>query len=229
MKFIIIGLGHFGSSLAEKLSEIGNEVIGVDSNFQRVESLKEKITYTICMDATNQDIVKTLPLKDTDVVIIAIGEDKGANIMATAVMKNLNVKRLISRSIDSTHENVLSAMGVTEIANPELETSIRWAKKLSLMNLVDSFELTSDFSIVEVQVPEAFVGKSLEQIGFRKNFNLVVLTTIREQRKESFIGINKMVKEVQGVSSPDTILQKGEIMVVYGNNSDIKNLFRLKE
>ena len=229
MKFIIIGLGHFGSSLAEKLSEIGNEVIGVDSNFQRVESLKEKITYTICMDATNQDIVKTLPLKDTDVVIIAIGEDKGANIMATAVMKNLNVKRLISRSIDSTHENVLSAMGVTEIANPELETSIRWAKKLSLMNLVDSFELTSDFSIVEVQVPEAFVGKSLEQIGFRKNFNLVVLTTIREQRKESLIGINKMVKEVQGVSSPDTILQKGEIMVVYGNNSDIKNLFRLKE
>ena len=229
MKFIIIGLGHFGSSLAEKLSEIGNEVIGVDSNFQRVESLKEKITYTICMDATNQDIVKTLPLKDTDVVIIAIGEDKGANIMATAVMKNLNVKRLISRSIDSTHENVLSAMGVTEIANPEVETSIRWAKKLSLMNLVDSFELTSDFSIVEVQVPEAFVGKSLEQIGFRKNFNLVVLTTIREQRKESFIGINKMVKEVQGVSSPDTILQKGEIMVVYGNNSDIKNLFRLKE
>ncbi|MEY3085753.1 MAG: hypothetical protein RL037_1933 [Bacteroidota bacterium] len=229
MKFIIIGLGHFGSSLAEKLSEIGNEVIGVDSNFQRVESLKEKITYTICMDATNPDIVKTLPLKDTDVVIIAIGEDKGANIMATAVMKNLNVKRLISRSIDSTHENVLSAMGVTEIANPEVETSIRWAKKLSLMNLVDSFELTSDFSIVEVKVPEAFVGKSLEQIGFRKNFNLVVLTTIREQRKESLIGINKMVKEVQGVSSPDTVLQKGEIMVVYGNNSDIKNLFRLKE
>lgn len=229
MKFIIIGLGHFGSSLAEKLSEIGNEVIGVDSNFQRVESLKEKITYTICMDATNPDIVKTLPLKDTDVVIIAIGEDKGANIMATAVMKNLNVKRLISRSIDSTHENVLSAMGVTEIANPEVETSIRWAKKLSLTNLVDSFELTSDFSIVEVQVPETFVGKSLEQIGFRKNFNLVVLTTIREQRKESFIGINKMVKEVQGVSSPDTVLQKGEIMVVYGNNSDIKNLFRLKE
>lgn len=229
MKFIIIGLGHFGSSLAEKLSEIGNEVIGVDSNFQRVESLKEKITYTICMDATNPDIVKTLPLKDTDVVIIAIGEDKGANIMATAVMKNLNVKRLISRSIDSTHENVLSAMGVTEIANPEVETSIRWAKKLSLTNLVDSFELTSDFSIVEVQVPETFVGKSLEQIGFRKNFNLVVLTTIREQRKESLIGINKMVKEVQGVSSPDTVLQKGEIMVVYGNNSDIKNLFRLKE
>ena len=229
MKFIIIGLGHFGSSLAEKLSEIGNEVIGVDSNFQRVESLKEKITYTIWMDATNPDIVKTLPLKDTDVVIIAIGEDKGANIMATAVMKNLNVKRLISRSIDSTHENVLSAMGVIEIANPVVETSIRWAKKLSLMNLVDSFELTSDFSIVEVKVPEAFVGKSLEQIGFRKNFNLVVLTTIREQRKESLIGINKMVKEVQGVSSPDTVLQKGEIMVVYGNNSDIKNLFRLKE
>jgi len=229
MKFIVIGLGNFGSSLAEKLTEAGNEVIGVDSNFQRVELFKEKITYTICMDATNPESVKTLPLKDTDLVIIAIGEDKGSNIMASAVMKNLRVKRLISRALDATHENVLSAMGITEIANPELETAEKWAKKLSLTSLLDSYELTSDFSIVEVKVPDSFSGKTLDEIGFRRNYNLVVLTTIREERKESFIGINKTVKQVQGVSSPDTVLQKGEIMVIYGHNSDIKNLLRSEQ
>lgn len=229
MKFIVIGLGNFGSSLAEKLTESGNEVIGIDTNFQRVETLKDKITFTICMDATNPESVKTLPLKDTDIVIIAIGEDKGANIMASAVMKNLHAKRLISRAIDATHENVLAAMGITEIANPEVETAEKWAKKLSLTNLLDSFELTSDYSIVEVKVSEAFVGKSLDEIGFRRNYNLVVLTTIREERKESIIGVNKTIKQVQGVSSPDTVLQKGEVMVIYGHNSDIKNLLRSEE
>lgn len=229
MKFIVIGLGNFGSSLAEKLTQVGNEVIGVDSNFQRVESLKDKITFTICMDATNPESVKTLPLSDTDVVIISIGEDKGANIMASAVMKNLHVKRLISRAIDATHENVLSAMGITEIANPEVETAEKWAKKLCLTNLLDSFELTTDYSIVELEVPLSFIGKSLDEIGFRRNFNLVVLTTIREERKESFIGVNKMIKQVQGVSSPDTILQKGEVMVIYGHNSDINKLLRIEQ
>lgn len=229
MKFIVIGLGNFGSSLAEKLTESGNEVIGIDTNFQRVETLKDKITFTICMDATNPESVKTLPLKDTDIVIIAIGEDKGSNIMASAVMKNLHAKRLISRAIDSTHENVLAAMGITEIANPEVETAEKWAKKLSLTNLLDSFELTSEFSIVEVKVPESFVGKSLDEIGFRRNYNLVVLTTIREERKESIIGVNKTIKQVQGVSSPDTILQNEEIMVIYGHNSDIKKLLRSEE
>ncbi|MBM3419369.1 MAG: TrkA family potassium uptake protein [Bacteroidetes bacterium] len=229
MKFIVIGLGNFGSSLAEKLTEAGNEVIGVDSNFQRVELFKEKITYTICLDATNPESVKTLPLKDTDLVIIAIGEDKGSNIIASAVMKNLHVKRLISRALDATHENVLSAMGITEIANPELETAEKWAKKLSFTSLLDSYELTSDFSIVEVKVPDSFFGKTLDEIGFQRNYNLLVLTTIREERKESFIGINKTVKQVQGVSSPDTVLQKGEIMVIYGHNSDIKNLLRLEQ
>lgn len=229
MKLIVIGLGNFGSSLAEKLTEAGNEVIGIDTNFQRVETLKDKITFTICMDATNPESVKTLPLKDTDIVIIAIGEDKGANIMASAVMKNLHAKRLISRAIDVTHENVLAAMGITEIANPEVETAEKWAKKLSLTNLLDSFELTSDYSIVEVKVPESFVGRTLDEIGFRRNYNLVVLTTIREERKESIIGVNKTIKQVQGVSSPDTVLQKGEIMVIYGHNSDIKNLLRSEE
>ena len=229
MKFIVIGLGNFGSSLAEKLTESGNEVIGVDSNFQRVESLKDKITFTVCMDATNPETVKTLPLKDTDIVIIAIGEDKGANIMSSAVMKNLHAKRLISRAIDATHENVLSAMGITEIANPEVETAERWAKKLSLTNLLDSFELTADFSIVELEVPNSFIGKTLDEIGFRRNYNLVVLTIIREERKESLIGVNRMVKQVQGVSSPDTRLQKGEVMVVYGHNTDIKKLLKIEE
>ena len=130
MKYIIFGLGNFGSSLGQKLTEQGNEVIGVDNDMAKVDSLKEKISHTVCLDSTDQFTVSGLPLKDTDVVIVAIGEDQGANIMTSAVLKNLNVKRLISRAITPLHETVLEAMGINEIVHPEEETAERWAKKL---------------------------------------------------------------------------------------------------
>mgnify|MGYP003379460160 CR=1 FL=1 len=108
-------LGSFGSSLAQKLTELGNEVIGIDTNMKKVDALKDKISHTICIDATDQFTISGLPLKDTDVVIVAIGEDQGANVMVTAIFKNLQVKRLISRAINPLHENVLQAIGVHEI------------------------------------------------------------------------------------------------------------------
>ncbi len=96
MKYIVVGLGSFGASLAAKLTEAGNEVIGIDTNMDRVDHYKEHISHTICMDATDEFTVAGLPLKDTDMVVVAIGEDKGASVMATALFKNLQVKRLIS-------------------------------------------------------------------------------------------------------------------------------------
>jgi len=227
MKYIIIGLGNFGSSLAMKLTKQGNEVIGVDSSMSKVESLKETISYTICMDATDAHTMTGLPIKDSDIVIVAIGEDQGANIMATAILKNQNVKRLISRAINPMHENVLRAMGITEIVNPEVETAERWAKKLCLRGVVDSFELNGEYSIVEVTVPSNFVGKTLEEIGFRRNMNLVVLTTIRYENKEISKGFFNKITNVQGVASPQTLLKEGDIVVLYGSNKDIEKYLKI--
>jgi len=161
MKYIIVGLGNFGSSLAEKLTALGNEVIGIDTRMSKVDDFKERITHTICMDSTDEFTVTGLPLKDTDVVVVAIGEDEGASIMTTALFKNLQVKRLISRAVNPLHEKVLKAIGVDEIVHPEEETAERWAKKLCINNVIDSFELGDGYSIIEVSVPEKYVGKTI--------------------------------------------------------------------
>ncbi len=131
MKFIIIGLGSFGASIAMKLTEMGHEVIGVDKSMDKVDALKESITHTICLDSTDAQAVSHLPLKDSNVVFMCIGENEGANIMATAVIKQAGVKRLISRALSPLHETVLQAMGVEEIVHPEEVTAERWAKKLN--------------------------------------------------------------------------------------------------
>ncbi len=229
MKYIIFGLGNFGSSLGQKLTEQGNEVIGVDVSMDKVDDLKEKMSHTVCLDSTDQFTVSGLPLKDTDVVIVAIGEDQGANIMTTAVLKNLNVKRLISRAITPLHETVLEAIGVDEIVHPEEETAERWAKKLCMKGVVDSFELSGQFSIVEVSVPKKYVGQTLQEVGFRRKHNVVVLTTIKKSQSKNMLGINRNELQVQGVASPKTVLEENDIMVIFGDNKDIKNLLKETE
>ena len=228
MKYIIIGLGNFGASLAEKLTLQGNEVIGIDTRMNKVDALKEKVSHTICMDATDEFTVSGLPLKDTDVVVVAIGEDQGANIMVTALLKNLYVKRLISRAINPLHEKVLMAIGVDEIVHPEEETAERWAKKLCLTGVVNSFELSDDYSIVEINLPPEYEGKTITEVGIRKKYNLLVLTTIKSAQIKSSIGGSLKESKVQGVAGANLVLEKDDVLVVYGANKDIQSMLKKK-
>lgn len=228
MKYIIFGLGNFGASLAQKLTEQGNEVIGIDSDMAKVDAFKEKISHTICMDATDEFTVSGLPLKETDIILVAIGEDQGANIMTTALLKNYEVKRLISRAINPLHEKVLQAIGVDEIVHPEEETAERWAKKLCLKNVVDSFELNEYYSIIEALAPQDYVGKSIREVGFRKNHNLLALTVIKKIEEKSLLGKTKTVSKISGVISGDYIIENQDILVLYGANKDLQIFLKQK-
>lgn len=224
MKYIIIGLGKFGSALGEKLTEMGNEVIGVDVRMNKIESVKDKLTHAVNLDATDPEAVDNLPLEDVDVVIIAIGENTGANIMTAALMKKKKVERIIGRVVDSIQMTVLEAMGIDEIIHPEEETAERWAKRLSLEGVVDSFEVDSNYSIVETRIPEEYHDKTIKELGIKDEFNIIVLTTMKVTSENNEVGIDKESTEVQGIARADTVLHKGEIMVIYGHNNDIKSL-----
>lgn len=228
MKYIVVGLGNFGASLSQKLTAQGNEVIGIDTRMEKVDLFKEKISHTICLDATDEFTVSGLPLEDTDVVIVAIGEDQGANIMATALLKTLQVKRLISRAINPLHEKVLKAIGVDEIVHPEEETAERWAKKLCLSNVVESFELSQDYSIIEAKVPDDYIGKTVSEVGFRKESNILVLTIIKKVEVKSILGKTKTETQIQGVASADNILEPNDILVLYGSNKDLQIFLKQK-
>lgn len=226
MKYIVIGLGNFGASLAEKLTGMGNEVIGVDINMSKVEAMKEKITHAIRLDSTDVSAVAKLPLIDTDIVIVAIGEDMGANIMATALMKQMHVNRLISRAISPLQQMVLEAMGVNEIIHPEEETAERWSKKLNFLGVVDSFDLNKYFSVVETEIPQEFDGQTLDELKLKKKYNVMILTTIRISSSKNELGGKKKVSDVQEIASGNTVLHQGDLMVLYGNTRDIKKMIK---
>lgn len=227
MKYIIVGLGNFGGYLAKRLTDLGHEVTGVDSKEEKVELIKDSITNAITLDATDAQAVKTLPLQDCDVAIIAIGEDFGASIMVTAIFKQMNVKRLISRSINQIHETVIKAIGVDEIIHPEEESAERMAKRLQMKGVLDSLDVTDDYNIIEVKAPARYVGLTIAETKIRQDHHINVLTVIKMEERLNIFGNKTKIKKVTGVVRAETKIEKDDILLLFGHVKDIQAILNL--
>lgn len=223
MKILIFGLGNFGHPLAINLTETGNEVIGIDLKMDKAERLRDKIAHVICMDSTNELAYEALPIKETDLAIVAIGENEGAAIITTAILKKLNVSNIISRSLSPIHDTVLQAMGVDQIIHPEQEAADRLTRKINFRNVVDNFKIDDSYSVSEIKVLPAFVDKQLSEIQFRSVYNLNIVTIIRNKERTGLLGRKIYVRESLGVPKSETRLQAGDILVVFGQDRHIRN------
>ena len=228
MKYIVLGLGNFGKSLAIRLTELGHEVIGVDNRMAKVEQLKEKVTHTVCMDSTDIDAVSALPLKDSHAVIVAIGEDEGASLLTTALLKQLRVKRIIGRVVSDLQKTVLEAMDIDEYIMPEEESAARLAMRLDNIDIVDSFKISERYSIIETKVPAKYVGLTLKEANLTNKFKVIVLTTIKAT-EELENGKMKTSKEATGIAQSDTVLAEDDILVLFGELKDINRLIQKGE
>ena len=130
MKYLVIGLGNFGSTLAEELTRKGNDVIGTDAQEQRVEEIKERISVAYIMDATDSAALQSLPLGDIDAVIVAIGQSMSASLRVVAALKKLSVKSIFVRAIDSVHLSILVAMNIEQIFIPESDAARIFADRI---------------------------------------------------------------------------------------------------
>jgi trk system potassium uptake protein TrkA len=229
MKYIIVGIGNFGGYLAKRLTNLGHEVIGIDTSESKIEMIKNSITHSIVMDATDQAAVKNLPLKDTDVVIIAIGEDIGASIMSTAIFKQLKSKRIIARAINDLHETVIQAIGVDEIIHPEEETADRLSKRLEMKGVLDSLEISDEYNIVEVKVPTRYVGMTVAKADIRKEYYLNILTIIKIEQKKNLLGINTPHKNVIGVVTPEYKFENEDVLLLFGKIKNIQDFLSLED
>lgn len=153
MKIIIIGLGNFGSALGIQLTAAGHEVIGVDSSSVKAEAYKDLITQTIVLDSTNEHALKTLPLRECDYAVVAIGEDFGASVMTTALLKQANVKHLVSRAINELHSTVLETLGVEMIIRPEKDSASLFADRILLYGVSNAYHISDEYKIVEAFIP----------------------------------------------------------------------------
>ena len=222
MKYIVIGLGFFGSKCASILTSMGHEVMGIDNNEAILDEFKESFTSVIRMDATNINAVKTLPLNDVDAVIVAIGEDVGASILTLSILKNLKVNRIIGRAINQIHHSILAQIGIDEVILPLEDSAANLASMLQLKGVLRLTDLSNEYAIAEIKVPTEFIGHLPETIDLEERFRMK-LVAIKQAPKVNIINsIFKRNYNTDLFYSETTPFVETDILVIAGRVSDIK-------
>lgn len=226
MKYIIIGLGNYGGVLAEELSMLGNEVIGVDMNSHHVELLKDKIAASFIMDATEEEALSALPLREVDVVIVAIGENLGASVRTIAILKKMGVKRIMARAVDEVHKMILEAFGLDRILTPEKEAARTLVRLLDLQVNVESFPITDTHYVAKFRLPACFVGMKLKDLTFEKEFDLKIISLVRGKKAVNAIGVSVMEHRVANEFTENLILDENDELVCYGSYKDFMEFWK---
>lgn len=159
-QFAVIGLGRFGSSLAQELMELGYEVLGIDKNEEVVEDISELVTHAVVADATDEEVLRSLGIRNFDCCIVAIGDDIQTSILTAILLKELGVKTVVAKAISVLHGRALDKLGIDRVVYPERDMGIRVAHQLVTPNLLDYIELSNDYSIVEMKVPACLHNKT---------------------------------------------------------------------
>ncbi|GAA0562327.1 potassium channel family protein [Chitinophaga japonensis] len=223
MKFIVFGLGNFGAALSQQLVSLGHEVIGVDLKQELVDKYSSSITHTITLDATHREGMQQLPLHDTDAAIVGIGENEGITIMVTALLKQIGVKRIICRVTSPLQQIVLEAMRIEEFVYPEASSAERLAFKLDLPGVLNSYRFRDDYRLLEVQVPERYVNKTVESIRFAEKYRLVLVTITRDEHGKNIFGSESAVPHAMGPVKPDTVLLPDDTLLIFGTAHDLQS------
>ncbi|WP_185855559.1 potassium channel family protein [Blattabacterium cuenoti] len=228
MKIIIIGLGNFGRSLALNLTDNGHEVFGVDQKMEKVDLLKDHIANVVCMDANNESAYKVLPIKQANLGIVAIGENEGASIVTTAILKKYKNLRIVSRSLSKIHDTILEAMGIIDVIHPEKDAAFRLTKQISFNYALDYFKIDRKYSIAEVFSPVSFNGKTVKSLKLTQQYSVSLITVIRDL-KNPMSNKHNDTRKVIGLVTGDTTLQKGDILTLFGTNKSIMNFVKDKK
>ena len=173
--YAILGLGRYGMAVAKELVENGADVLAVDHNEELVNDAISELPVCRCADITDHEVIKQLGISNIDVVIIAVSGSLETSVMATTLCKEAGVKNVIVKCSNEMHAKILSRIGADKVVLPERESGIRLAKNLLSSGFVDIIELTSNISLVEIDVKPEWVGKSLIDLNLRKKYSINII------------------------------------------------------
>jgi len=222
-KFAIIGLGQFGMTIAKTLSKKGAEVIAIDKDINKVEHIKEYVSYAVSLDATDKQALLNQNIEDMDAVIIAIGEDFKSMILCANILTELSIKRIIGRVMGENERLILKKLGINEILSPEDEIGKSITNSLLNPNIVFSLELPDNFLIAEIKSPEKLWGEKLGEIKLREDFGLNLITLLRGSTNSD----NEINHNILGIPSAETVINQDDILILFGSSTDIKKFVEI--
>lgn len=227
MRYLIIGLGIYGTNLAKDLTDLGHEVIGADINPQQVDAIKDYIATAYIIDSTEEAAIGVLPLKNVDLVIVAIGENFGASIKTVALLRQMGVRHIFARAIDELHRAILEGLQVQRILNPEQSAAFYLSNEMQLGTDIESMRIDRDTVVIRFKAPEYFHSMRYSDLDPDALFGLRLLAASRPRPTTNILGIK--ASEIMPLTlSPesDERVTPGDIFTCIGTPADYKALYR---
>jgi trk system potassium uptake protein TrkA len=212
-QFAVIGIGRVGASLMRTLESLGHDVLGIDCDDGRIEDLATELpgANLVTADATEPPVLRDLGLEQFDGAAVVIGESIQASVLVTLILKDLGVPMVFSRANNELHAKVLDRVGADHVIQPEKEFGEFLARQMSLPGIQDYLELGHDEALIEIEVPDGWVGKSLADLQLHRKKDLTVLA-IKGREKGGTL------------PKPETPLQEGDILVIGGPKKELDKL-----
>jgi trk system potassium uptake protein TrkA len=222
----VFGLGQFGTTLAEALTNQGAEVLAFDTDPERVEAIKERVNMAVALDSTDERALNAIGLEQVQVAIVTMGTNIEANILTAALLKQLGVPRVLARASTATQERILRAIGVNQIINVEREMGESIATTLAIGDVHRFFTLATGHSLVEVDVPSHLAGKTVEEAQLRQRAHVNIVAIKKRVPEVDERGRRTFREEVELVPKPADILNEGDLLILAGENDDIQALLK---
>lgn len=213
--YVVVGLGRFGAAVALKLQELGNEVLVLDENAEQVQKLSSAVTYAVVGDARDEEVLRSLGVRNFDCAIVAIGSDLAASILVTLNLKSLGVPQVICKAPNELHKRALEKVGADRVLIPEREMAVKLAQNLTSSSVLDYVELSKDCGIVEIRTPAGWVGRNLREIDVRKKYGVTV------------IALRKVDGDLTVFIRLDYALEADDVLILLGTNDDLERVQKL--
>jgi len=213
MKFGVIGLGSFGYHIAKTLFEMGEDVLAIDKDKERVDRMKNCSSHAVHMEAADKENLQAVGIQEMDVIIISLGPNMEGSILAVHYLSGMKIKRIIAKALSEDHAKILEAVGATDVIYPERDMAVKTALKLSNPNVLEFLPLSSGIEIREIAPPEEFIGKNLRELNLINRFEIQV------------IAVKGLVPEKTTlIPKADFVIKDSDVLVVIGPKKQLKKI-----
>jgi trk system potassium uptake protein TrkA len=212
-QFLVIGVGRFGFSVARNLCSLGHEVMVLDNDEKQIKMISNEVTHAVQGDATNVDNLNALGIDSFNAVILAIGENLQASIMTAILLNELKARFVVAKARSELHGRTLEKLGVGHVIFPERDMGKRLARNIISPSMVDFFELSDKYNVIEVAAGEYMIGKTLEELDLLKKHSINIIAINRNSEEDPVL-----------MPLPDLIVQENDVIVAIGSNEAHKKM-----
>ena len=217
--FVVIGLGRFGTAVATELSALGHEVLAIDGLEENVQKVADQVTHAVAGDARDPAVLRAMGVRNYDCAIVAVGDDVGNSALITLNLKDIGMKEVICKAQSHVHRKVLEKIGADRVVFPEHEMGVKLAQGLSSSNVLNFIEVSDDYGIVELAVPNSWRYHSIRELDVRNTYHVNIIAVRKAKDADHALDV---------APGAEYVLENGDQVVVLGRSEAINLLHEVK-